>query len=140
MKISILDKNSKQKKGVLSAVANIFIKSDSGKFPESVVVENVERDPTKSFFNLFWKGIEDGLKKTLVGINIDKTKKTVENTVKTVKEVKGSVKELKTSVKEAKKDISKAVSPTQKTEAEQPKEKKNIFRKVFQKKENPKTE
>lgn len=140
LKISILDKNSKQKKGVLSAVANIFIKSDSGKFPESVVVENVERDPTKSFFNLFWKGIEDGLKKTLVGINIDKTKKTVENTVKTVKEVKGSVKELKTSVKEAKKDISKAVAPTQKKEAEQPKEKKNIFRKVFQKKEKPQAE
>jgi hypothetical protein len=38
-------------------------KTDSGKLPEDVQVEDVERDPTKSFFNLFWKGIEQGLKK-----------------------------------------------------------------------------
>lgn len=139
LKVSILDKDSKKKKGVLSAVVNIFVKSDSGKFPESVTVENVERDPTKSFFNLFWKGIEDGLKKTLIGIDIDKTKKTVEKTKETVKEVKNTVKDAKASVKEAKKDISKAVKSTQKTETEKPKEKKGIFRKVFNKKENPET-
>ncbi|MCI3937535.1 hypothetical protein MQX03_10000 [Chryseobacterium aahli] len=140
LKVSILDKDSKKKKGVLSAVVNIFVKSDSGKFPESVTVENVERDPTKSFFNLFWKGIEDGLKKTLIGIDIDKTKKTVEKTKETVKEVKNTFKDAKASVKEAKKDISKAVKSTQKTEAEKPKEKKGIFRKVFNKKENPETD
>lgn len=139
LKVSILDKDSKKKKGVLSAVVNIFVKSDSGKFPESVTVENVERDPTKSFFNLFWKGIEDGLKKTLIGIDIDKTKKTVEKTKETVKEVKNTVKDAKASVKEAKKDISKAVKSIQKTETEKPKEKRGIFRKVFNKKENPET-
>lgn len=139
LKVSILDKDSKKKKGVLSAVVNIFVKSDSGKFPESVTVENVERDPTKSFFNLFWKGIEDGLKKTLIGIDIDKTKKTVEKTKETVKEVKNTVKDVKASVKEAEKDISKAVKSTKKTEKEKPKEKKGIFRKVFNKKENPET-
>lgn len=139
LKVSILDKDSKKKKGVLSAVVNIFVKSDSGKFPESVTVENIERDPTKSFFNLFWKGIEDGLKKTLIGIDIDKTKKTVEKTKETVKEVKNTVKDAKASVKEAKKDISKAVKSIQKTETEKPKEKRGIFRKVFNKKENPET-
>lgn len=136
LKVSILDKESKEKKGMLSAVANIFIKTDSGKFPESVIVEGVERDAKKSFFNLFWKGIEDGLKKTLIGINVDKTKKTVENTVSTVKDVKNSV-------KEAKKDISNAVVsvktalPTQKIEPEKPKEKKGLLKKIFQKKEKP---
>ncbi|MCW3169429.1 hypothetical protein OMO38_12950 [Chryseobacterium sp. 09-1422] len=139
LKVSILDKDSKKKKGVLSAVVNIFVKSDSGKFPESVVVEDVERDPTKSFFNLFWKGIEDGLKKTLIGIDVDKTKKTVEKTKEAVRDVKTTVNEAKASVKEAEKDISKAVSSDQKSPAEKPKEKKGIFRKVFNKKENPET-
>lgn len=98
LKVSILDKNSKEKKGVLSAIANIFIKSDSGKFPESVVVEDVERDPTKSFFNLFWKGIEEGLKKTLIGISADKTKKNVQKAEKAVKNVKEAVKETKNEI------------------------------------------
>lgn len=146
LKISILDKNSKEKKGVLSAVANIFIKTDSGKFPESVVVEGVERDPTKSFFNMFWKGVEDGLKKTLIGINIDKTKKTVEGAVNTVKDVKSSVKDVKNSVKQAKEDISKELAspktnmPKEEKKPETPKEKKGLFKKIFKKKENPETE
>jgi len=139
LKVSILDKDSKEKKGVLSAVVNIFVKSDSGKFPESVVVEGVERDPTKSFFNLFWKGIEDGLKKTLIGINVDKAKKTVEKTKESVKEVKNTVKDVKTSVKKAEKDISKAVSMPKK-ETEQPKEKKGFLKKVFNKKEKTETQ
>ncbi|SDM08575.1 hypothetical protein [Chryseobacterium taihuense] len=80
LKISVLDKKSKEKKNLLSAVANIFIKTDSGQFPESVVVEGVERDPTKSFFNMFWKGIESGLKKTLIGINPDKAKNNPKKT------------------------------------------------------------
>ena len=139
LKISILDKKSKQKKGFLSAVANVFIKTDSGKLPESVIVEGVERDPTKSFFNMFWKGVEDGLKKTLIGINIDKTKKTVEGAVSTVKDVKKSV-------KKAKEDISKelaspkSTTPKEEKKSEEPKEKKGLFKKIFKKKETPETE
>ncbi|WP_159472277.1 hypothetical protein [Chryseobacterium sp. 18068] len=146
LKISILDKKSKEKKGFLSAVVNVFIKTDSDKLPESVIVEGVERDPTKSFFNMFWKGVEDGLKKTLIGINIDKTKKTVEGAVNTVKEVKSSVKDVKSSVNQAKEDISKNLAApktnTSKEEmkAEKPKEKKGLFKKIFKKKENPETE
>lgn len=146
LKISILDKKSKQKKGFLSAVANVFIKTDSDKLPESVMVEGVERDPTKSFFNMFWRGVEDGLKKTLIGINIDKTKKTVEGAVNTVKNVKSGVKEVKSSVKQAKDDISKELSspktntPKEENKPEEPKEKKGLFKKIFKKKETPEIE
>lgn len=133
LKVSILDKKSKEKKGVLSAVANIFIKTDSGKFPESVVVENVERDPTKSFFNLFWKGIEDGLKKTLIGIDIGKTKKTVEDAKATVKDVKSSVKDVKNN-------ISKAISNPEKENEKNPEEKKGLLKKIFNKKEKTETQ
>nr|WP_314494762.1 hypothetical protein [uncultured Chryseobacterium sp.] len=139
LKVSILDKDSKKKKGVLSAVVNIFVKSDSGKFPESVMVEDVKRDPTKSFFNLFWKGIEDGLKKTLIGIDVDKTKKTVEKTKNTVQDVKKTVKEVKTSVRDIEKDVSGAVTSDKKAEPEKPVEKRGVFRKIFNKKENPGT-
>lgn len=133
LKVSILDKKSKEKKGVLSAVANIFIKTDSGKFPESVVVEDVERDPTKSFFNLFWKGIEDGLKKTLIGIDIGKTKKTVEDAKATVKDVKSSVKDVENN-------ISKAISNPKKENEKKPEEKKGLLKKIFNKKEKTETQ
>jgi gas vesicle protein len=134
LKVAILDKNNQAKKGVLTAIANLLVKSDSGKLPQDVIVEGVERDPTKSFFNLFWKGIEQGLKKTLIGINIDKTKKTVQNTVSTVKEVKQSVRELKNEIKGngAKKEDPKP--------AEEKKEKKGFLKNVFKKKEKPETE
>jgi hypothetical protein len=75
LKVAILDKENREKKGFLTAIANLLVKSDSGKLPEDAEIEDVERDPTKSFFNLFWKGIEQGLKKTLIGINIDTSKK-----------------------------------------------------------------
>ncbi|MFN1218433.1 hypothetical protein ACKW6Q_15805 [Chryseobacterium kwangjuense] len=129
LKIAVLDKQNREKKGVLTAVANIFIRSDSGKFPEAVEVENVERDPTKSFFNLFWKGIEQGLKKTLIGRNVEKTEKTVKEAVSSVKEVKQTVKELKQDIK------------TKKEELTAPKEeKKGFLKKIFKKKENPEAE
>lgn len=132
LKIAVLNKHNHEKKGVLTAVANLFLKSDSGKFPEAVDVEGVERDPTKSFFNLFWKGIEQGLKKTLIGKNVDKTEKTVKNAVSSVKEMKQSVKEIK---EEIRKDKNETPKPQ-----EQKKEKKGFLRGVFKKKENPETE
>ncbi|MBB6371176.1 hypothetical protein [Chryseobacterium shigense] len=129
LKIAVLNKENHEKKGVLTAVANLFIRTDSGRFPEAVTVENVERDPTKSFFNLFWKGIEQGLKKTLIGRNIDKTEKTVKSAVSSVKEVKQTVKELKQDIK------------ANKEEPKPQKEKKKGFLKnIFKKKESPETE
>ncbi len=134
LKVTILDKQNKEKKGFLTAVANLLVKTDSGKLPEDVDVEDVERDPTKSFFNLFWKGIEQGLKKTLIGINIDTAKKTADKAASTVKAAKQGVKEMKTSAKE----IGQAMKKN--PETEKPKEKKGFLNGVFKKKEKSETE
>ncbi len=69
LKVTLLNKNTKEKKKFLSGVANLFVKKDSQKFPESVDIY-VERNKERSFFNFYWKGIEDGLKKTLLIIKI----------------------------------------------------------------------
>lgn len=127
LKIAVLNKNNNEKKGFLTAVANVFLKSNSGNFPESVTVENVERDPTKSFFNLFWKGIEQGLKKTLIGKNVEKTEKKVKEAVSSVKEVEKSVKEIKQEIK------NKTAPGPQKEK----KEKKGFMNNLFKKKETP---
>lgn len=140
LKIAILDKNNQEKKGFLTAVANLLVKTDSGKLPEDVQVEDVERDPTKSFFNLFWKGIEQGLKKTLIGINIDKAKKTVDNAKTTVKEVKKDVKGMKQSVKEIGKEIKKTSNETNKEQPKEGKGKKGFLKGIFNKKEKSETE
>ncbi|MGN7708633.1 hypothetical protein [Chryseobacterium sp. 22543] len=126
LKIAVLNKNNHEEKGFLTAVANVFLKSNSGNFPEAVTVENVERDRTKSFFNLFWKGIEQGLKKTLIGKNVEKTEKKVKEAVSSVKEMKQSVKEIKQEIKNKKE--------TPKPEAEK-KEKKGFLNNIFKKKE-----
>ena len=134
LKIAVLNKNNQEKKGVLTAIANLLLKSDSGSLPEAVVVERVERDPTKSFFNLFWKGIEQGLKKTLIGRNVDKTEKKVKKAVSSVKEMKQSVKEIKQEIK--KPGNNKDNSAPQ----EEKKEKKGFLKNVFKKKDKPETE
>jgi hypothetical protein len=126
LKIAVLNKNNHEKKGFLTAVANVFLKSNSGNFPDAVTVENVERDPTKSFFNLFWRGIEQGLKKTLIGANVEKTEKKVKEAVSSVKEMKQSVKEIKQEIKNKKE--------TPRPEAEK-KEKKGFLNNMFRKKE-----
>ncbi|UOU99443.1 hypothetical protein MUU74_05645 [Chryseobacterium daecheongense] len=130
LKVAILDKNNREKKGVLTAIANLVVRSNSGRLPEDVKVEGIPRDPTKSFFNLFWKGIESGLKKTLIGKNVDKTEESVKNTVSAVKDMKQSVKELKEEVK------NKKESAPPKEE----KKKKGLFKGIFNKKEKPETE
>ncbi len=110
LKVSLL-KQSGEKNKFLSAVVNVFVKSNSGQHPESVQVQNVERDPTRSFFNLFWKGIEQGLKRTLLGKNepekevavkakIENTKTTINNTKSEIKEVKKEVVEKVENIKE----------------------------------------
>lgn len=132
LKIAVLNKHNHEKKGFLTAVANVFLKSNSGSFPESVSVENVERDPTKSFFNLFWKGIEQGLKKTLIGKNVEKTEAKVKNAVSSVKEMKQSVKEIKKEIKDSKDKESTPNTPTG------DEKKKGFFNKIFKKKDEAK--
>ena len=98
LKVSLLDKKTREKKKFLSAVVNLVVRKDSKQFPESVDVY-VERNKERSFFNLFWKGIEDGLKKTLISINVDKVKENVEDVKETVKETKKKIKEAKREIK-----------------------------------------
>ncbi len=99
LKVSVLDKKTQEKKKFLSAIANLIVKKDSDQFPESVDVY-VERNKERSFFNLFWKGIEDGLKKTLVGINVDRVKKNVDEIKKEVKKTKKSIRNTKDKIVE----------------------------------------
>ncbi len=98
LKVNILDKNTKEKKKFLSAVINLVVKTNSNKFPDNVEV-NVKRDPTKSFFNLFWRGIEEGLKKTLISKKIEQKEEKIKKTVEKVKEIKKKVDEDKATFK-----------------------------------------
>lgn len=125
LRVSIL-KPTGDKDKVLSAVANIFVKTDSGTYPDSVPVENVQRDPTKSFFNLFWKGIELGLKKTLIGKNVENTEKTVKTTVENTK---AALEQNKTDLKETKQELKEKVQQTKENIKE-----KGLFRNLFRKK------
>ena len=121
LKVMLMRKDGGKKK-VLSAIANIFVKSSSGDFPESVVVQEVKRDPTKSFFNLFWKGIQEGLTKTLLGNKLEVAKKAA-------KEVKGAA----ADAKNAKKKVDEKI---QKTTHSQPEEKKEgLLKRIFKKKD-----
>ncbi|MCJ8152963.1 hypothetical protein MKJ01_04190 [Chryseobacterium sp. SSA4.19] len=129
LKVAILDKNNREKKGFLTAVANLLVKSDSGKLPEDVKVEDVERDPTKSFFNLFWKGIEQGLKKTLIGINIGGKTKTPDTDKSVKKEEKPSDQLERDS----------QASDKNETESEEDNKRKPFLKGIFRKKENPET-
>lgn len=131
LKVAILDKENREKKGFLTALANLLVKSDSGKLPEDVKVEDVERDPTKSFFNLFWKGIEQGLKKTLIGINIGGGAKAPDNAGPAKKEAKSSAESSQAS---------KNGSAKNELKSEDDKKKKPFLKSIFKKKENPGTE
>jgi|GEM_PF-1020583 len=68
VKISVLDKDTKKRKGFVSGLANLIIKNNNGPAQDAVDV-GYDRVKYRSFFNLFWKAIEDGLKKTLLGSN-----------------------------------------------------------------------
>lgn len=132
LKIAIL-KQTGEKDKILSAVANIFVKTDSGNYPESVTVEEVQRDKTKSFFNLFWKGIEQGLKKTLIGKNAPKTEQSIKNTVENTK---SNLEQNKVKLQQTKSEVKEKVK-TMKGKIQEKKEvvkEKGIFRNLFKKK------
>ncbi len=131
LKVELLKQTGEQNK-LLSAVVNIFVKSNSADYPESVSVDNVKRDPTKSFFNLFWQGIQEGLKKILIGKNVEQTEQSVRNTVKDVKEVTKSTgnsgKETGTAKPKATKEVAKPAT-------EEPAKKEGFFQRIFRKKD-----
>jgi hypothetical protein len=104
LKVVIMKKNSNDKNKLLSVIANLFIKNSSDKFPKSVTVDHVKRDNTKSFFNLLWKGLENGLAKTLIGINYKTTTETVKNIASDIKDATSAVKNVKSKLETPKKD------------------------------------
>ncbi|MHA6696700.1 AsmA family protein [Chryseobacterium sp. A321] len=124
LKVSIL-KSTGEKDKLLSAVANLLVKSNSGVYPETVSVDDVQRDQTKSFFNFFWQGIQEGLKKTLIGNNVEKQEVVAKKTVETTK---NTVEAVKSDVQNVKKDLNEKIN----VKKEKPK-KKGLFE-VFKKK------
>ena len=65
LKVEVLRKDRERKNKVVSAIANIFVKKSSKEELKKADVE-VERNDTKSFFNLLWIAIADGLKQILI--------------------------------------------------------------------------
>ena len=132
LKISVL-KQTGEKNKILSAIANVFVRTNSGKYPESVEVEEVERDNTKSFFNLFWRGIEQGLKKTLIGKIAPKAeesvKKTVDNTKTALEQNKKELEQTKVEVKEKVQEVKGKIK-----EKKEAVKKKGIINNIFKKK------
>ena len=128
LKIAIF-KQTGEKNKLLSAIANVFVRTNSGKYPESVPVDQVKRDKTKSFFNLFWKGIEEGLKKTLIGKNVEVTEKKVKNTVENTK---SALEQNKKDMKETKQEVKEKVQNVKEKINEKPLL-KNLFRKKSEK-------
>ena len=65
MYVNFINKNNGKERKILSTVANWFVKNESTGEPEHVKIEK-ERDPEKSFFNMVWQGIMEGLKKYVI--------------------------------------------------------------------------
>ncbi|MRJ08049.1 hypothetical protein EDL99_03985 [Ornithobacterium rhinotracheale] len=64
--VEILTKKKKEKKPFWSTIANWFVKEKSKKEEQKPKLIEVERNQQKSFFNLFWLCIKQGLKNNLI--------------------------------------------------------------------------
>lgn len=114
LKVAILKKEGDKDK-LLSAAANLFIKTNSGEYPASVSVDNVERDHTKSFFNFFWQGLQEGLKKTLIGSGVEKKEETAKAAISTTKQTIDNIKEKVQTVKEKELEVNEKKPQRKKT-------------------------
>ncbi len=65
MYVNFLNKKNGKERKVLSTVANWFVKNESKGEPNYVLIDK-KRDPEKSFFNMLWQGIMEGLKKYVI--------------------------------------------------------------------------
>lgn len=69
-KVNVLDKQGKDEKKLLSAIANLFIKKDSNKSSDGfreAFKEGIARDYTKSVFNFLWLSLRTGLISIMTG-------------------------------------------------------------------------
>jgi hypothetical protein len=66
LKVALYKKKDPKKKSKLkTAIANLLVKNDSDNKTKNTEVA-VKRNPKTSFFNFFWRNIEEGLKKILI--------------------------------------------------------------------------
>ena len=65
MYVNFINKKNGKDRKVLSTVANWFVRNESTGEPDHVNIEK-QRDPEKSFFNMLWQGIMEGLKKYVI--------------------------------------------------------------------------
>ncbi len=113
LKVEINNKKTGEQNGLLSKAANIILKNDTKGGPEVVQV-NVKRE-NNAFFNFLWKGIEQGLKKVLIGENYQDLEQHAENIQSAVKDTKEAVKNIKTDFKSAVKDVKKEAKSVKET-------------------------
>lgn len=68
LKVALLRKDGKEKRKLISAIANIFVRKESNKENKTMreARVSVERDTTKSVFNFLWKNTLEGLKETMI--------------------------------------------------------------------------
>ena len=64
-KIVLLERNGKDKKGLLSALANLFVDNDGVSGENAGQEIHIERDKQKSFWNFVWGGLRKGMSKAL---------------------------------------------------------------------------
>jgi len=65
MYVNFLNKKNGKERKILSTVANWFVRNESTGEPDHVNIEK-KRDPERSFFNMLWQGIMEGLKKYVI--------------------------------------------------------------------------
>ncbi|MDO5509946.1 MAG: hypothetical protein Q4F57_04565 [Weeksellaceae bacterium] len=65
-KIELINEETKEKKGLQSFLANLFVRSDKDMEDTGTTEINVTRDQTKSFFNYWWLMLKEGLKQNML--------------------------------------------------------------------------
>lgn len=63
--VNFINSKTGQQRKLLSKAVNLLIRNDSKEDAQAKIIEK-EREPTRSFFNMLWQGIMEGLKKTLI--------------------------------------------------------------------------
>ena len=65
LKVDVLD-HKNEKKGFVSTIANFLVKNKKDRNDEVNNLISVERDQRKSFFNLFWLSLKEGIKQNVL--------------------------------------------------------------------------
>lgn len=105
LRISILNKENQEERKFVSDLANIFVRRKSRESKSNVQI-NAVRNKEKSFFNFFWLGIQDGLKKSLTPLKIERIEEGIQKKNEN-KEIRKTQKEARKATKEAKKNLRK---------------------------------